>query len=217
MALQQNDPKTIEGKQAITTELLPILNQIENKVVQDHYAHKLARSLSVQPDIITQEMDRVGKSSRLGRLAPPKKQLKNDEKAIPRPLQFSDELLHLTLSNYSELDLLTLPISDFPINAATKVLKKLADVRPQDLTKFAKALSPELQETFDNAYLREETVIPEANKLRNRWQKAISDLAILHLRDKLRGLRAQFKSEKQDSDLGQKINQVLEKLRFYES
>ncbi len=47
------------GKAKISKELTPILAQIQNKIVQEHYIHKLAKLLEVTDNAVTEEVEKV--------------------------------------------------------------------------------------------------------------------------------------------------------------
>lgn len=53
------DPKTGESKRKITNELLPILSQIENEVVKEHYLRELAKKLDTSFESLIKEVEKT--------------------------------------------------------------------------------------------------------------------------------------------------------------
>ena len=212
MATTTNNPATLDGKKAITDEIIPILNQITNKVIQDHFVTKLAQILKTQPDIIAKEMHRRQKANQIGRRGIDE-QSEETPKDIPLNQLLMQELLTLILNNYTQIDYPQIPMDDLPDLAIKKILLRIIEDQPTDLGIFAKSLPPELQDSFDHSYLQEsDPLTPE--QLTHKLNNLISQLAKQHLRDKLSKLRTQLNTSS-TQDLRQEINQILTKLRKY--
>ncbi|CAN5360441.1 hypothetical protein BH10PAT1_BH10PAT1_7480 [soil metagenome] len=58
-ALDRFDKNTASGKTKIGKFLTPILSQIDNKILQDHYIKKLAKLLDVNPNSVSEEVGKV--------------------------------------------------------------------------------------------------------------------------------------------------------------
>jgi DNA primase len=63
------NPATGEGKAKISKELTPILSEIEDKIVQAHYANIVAEKLGVPLEAVTEQLSKVGNRSEQGRPA----------------------------------------------------------------------------------------------------------------------------------------------------
>lgn len=211
IALKNYNPDTLDGKQAISNEIIPILNQITNKVIQDHFINKLAESIHTHPEVIAKEMQRRLKSNQIGRPQPEKEKSQLDSKNRTQIL--SEELLALILNYYQDVSLLSIPLEDLPILSGTKIISELIAKKPKDLPKFADQLPSELQSTFDHSYLLEVEQL-EPDKVPAKINNLISELAKLNLRDKLSKLRKQLNTSS-SQDLRQELNQVIIKLHHY--
>lgn len=57
--LSTNGPKTGDSKRKITSDLLPILSQIENEIVKEHYLKKLAKELDTSFESFIKEVEKI--------------------------------------------------------------------------------------------------------------------------------------------------------------
>lgn len=213
VATRQHDPKTPEGKEAISREIVPLLNQIQNKIVQAHYVKKLAGLLNLETSAIEQEMQRQTKKTQIPYLKAVKSQ---ENKKPPRIQLLLNELLTYVTHHYGKIDLATIPLEDLPDVAVTKILKKLKENKSKDVVAFAGTLPPELQEQFDASFLRELEDLDE-KELKIKFTNLISEVAKLALRDKLTELRNRVNSASREEQekLKHQINEVLVLFRSY--
>ncbi|NMC36680.1 DNA primase, partial [Candidatus Beckwithbacteria bacterium] len=178
---KNHDSLTIDGKQAISAEIVPLLSQIENRVIQDFYIKKLATLLQVEKEVIEQEIERYSKKKELGNTS----NAQETTVAVkPRVMLLADELLALVLTFYDKIAIETIPIEDMNDSALTKILAKLLQDKPKDVVSFAKTLPAELQAQFDTSFLLE---LPNYSdkEVVNKIQELSSQLAKLSLRDRL--------------------------------
>ncbi|NMB56760.1 DNA primase [Candidatus Beckwithbacteria bacterium] len=212
IALTHFNPKTVEGKQAITKDLIPVFLQIQNKVIQDHYLHKLSEILEVSKDVLLSEMQRVEKKQELN-LNFKKEELVKEKGHKSRIELLGEELLAMVLQFYDDIDWELVNFNHLPSNASIKILQKLNRAKPKDLVSFAQKLPPELQQQFDEAYLQEFSNWNK-NQLNKELQKVLSSLAKLYLNDKLKDLRQALRCQDKDK-VSQEINLVLQALKAY--
>src|SRR3989338_3753915 len=57
----ENNPKTSEGKKKITDSILPMLENISNEIVKEHYIKKLANLIDSSLDSIFKQMEKLQK------------------------------------------------------------------------------------------------------------------------------------------------------------
>lgn len=62
--VEKYDKNSAQGKRKISNELNPILVEIPNKIIQEHYIHKLAKLLEVSDESVTEEIEKVGKKTK---------------------------------------------------------------------------------------------------------------------------------------------------------
>ena len=65
-ALKRFDAATAYGKKKISEELLPVISKIENPIVQNHYAKKLAIAIDTSDEAIADGLDRATRSAKQG-------------------------------------------------------------------------------------------------------------------------------------------------------
>jgi DNA primase len=212
VAQKQHDPNTIDGKKAISQEIVPILNKIQNQVIKDHYVKKLAQILQTQSLIIEQEMQRQQKKQDLNIQSP----TPSPPTTKSRLSQLLDDLLALVLQNPKDVDYSHIPIADFPSSSAQKILEKIIQTKPTNIIAFSHKLPPELQEQFDTSYLKEIENM-DKNELEKKCSLLCSEIAKISLRDKLSQLRNELAAtdEEKKSVLEHQINDVLVRLRSY--
>lgn len=81
-ALQKWDPKTAEGKRAITTDLLPVYGLIENEIVKEHYLHELGQEIGISQESMQKEIDKQKKQA-----------IVRKEILVPKQNRFREEVL----------------------------------------------------------------------------------------------------------------------------
>ena len=186
-AVRRYGTQTVEGKQAISGEIVPILNQIENLVVADHYIKQLASTLEVSPEVVRTEMQRQAK-----------KEIVSVAKAEPVPTspqksrleQLQETVLAAVIVQYPKVDWDVFVWADWPPGAIAKIIQRIAQTKPKQWATFAKALPEELKPQFETAFLAStDSQILEDPKELKKW---LSSLAILQLDDTLSKLRHQL-------------------------
>ncbi len=63
--VEKYDKETSTGKSKISNELTPILAQINNKIIQEHYINKLAKLLEVSEEAVIQEVEKLQPESKI--------------------------------------------------------------------------------------------------------------------------------------------------------
>lgn len=213
ISVNNNPSETIESKKAITKEIIPVLEKIQNQVVKDHYIKKLAQILNTQSLVIEQELERHQKKSQLTNYKETTKGKINQETRLS---QLLTEFLALVLQNYKNIEISKIPINDFPTHSVTKILVLLIEKNPKDIIYFSKSLPSELQPQFDQSYLMPEEIL-DKTKLDKKFISLISEIAKISLRDKLSQLRNSLsnKENSNNQETKQQINNVLLQLRSY--
>jgi len=215
IAKRNHDTSTVEGQQAISKELVPLLNQIQNQIVQAHYIKQLSSLLGIETTVVEREMERQQKKSYLTfRPSTPKKK---EETSVSRTSMLLEEILTFVIHYYNDIDLGTVPLDDFPDTAVTKVVSALRKEKPKEVVAFASTLPPELQQAFDACFMKEVESM-EGTKAQEKLSKLVSEVAKFSLRDKLTRLRNQVKntsSSDEREQLKHQINDVLVRFRGY--
>lgn len=217
------DSKTPAGLKKISQELLPLLNQIRNKIVQNHYLRRLAQKIGVDQESVANEMDRL-KSQKLYPARPEQSRREPAEgpKKTRREL-IEEYLLNLTLQEEDPSQILKkftkIKVKNPAVAKILKQLKKfLSSHRRFDLKKFIDQLPAELQEIARRLYLQEqEKPRPaEIEKLFLQLQQMAIKEALKDLAQKI-SQAEKAKDEKKTQTLQKKYNLNLSRLREFSS
>lgn len=186
----RNDVTKGEGAQAVTDEFIPALSGISNMVVRAHYVKELAKNLDVPEESVYGEIDRIQKKQEFNIL---KEKVKDIEvSSVSRRERVEEYLLSLSLQKYREIrdELKEIDLTWFLSPAVKKVIEKLVLVKNDslDMGKFGAKFPPELQETIDNAYLRDLSSLDEGVASVKEYIKIREEVATLSIRDSMHEL-----------------------------
>jgi len=178
------DPKTGEGAEAITREVVPALAQISNMVIKAHYAKKLAQVLHVPEDSIYGEIERVSKKRELTYL---KDTVTKIEKGMNKR---GDELaiyaLALLLQHFPQLREKVGEVESgwISVPAVTKIMGMLEGWQGEIVvSEFVKKMPEELMSVFDQAYMRDISSVTDPTR---EWEKTRKELEELYVRERLK-------------------------------
>lgn len=222
-AIARFDKSTAYGKKKISEELLPAIAKIENPIVQHHYMKKVADTIGVSEDAITEGMRKIERTP-IGK----KKGTEVPQNSIvSRPDKLEIYILALLLQGntvqlFEELQEEGL-LTEFSQPAVHKILDELIthlSARENEqaarvflIKDFADALSPELVSTLDEAFLWDIADIVENDELYAReWLRAIHEFKRVILRRTLFKLTQQVSNESIKPEESQAIQQKLRTL-----
>ncbi len=180
------------GKAKISKELSPILAEIEDKIVQAHYANIVAGKLGVPVDAVTQEISKSAKNE-----AAPSVVVVEKPKAKTRQDMLEDRFLSLAFGSDPKLILDSKDIISSPFN------KKLIEEYELFLTKkknfsvadFGAGLPPELFEGFSKMVLSEnDTSLESPDEVKKELNLIQKELKILEIKEKLKGMAIEMRS-----------------------
>lgn len=188
--IKRFDPKDAYGKKKISEELLPILSRIENPIIQGHYVKKLAGTLGVSEDAITDGMQKTVRDARIGRKSP---QDTVTEDKTPRTREENLELYILALvlqgktTDIYEKLREEVFLSDFSFAPARQILELLEEhtrEHPVFLIKdFADLIPGELAPVLDEAFLWDlADALSDDNVFGKQWEKALIEFKRVGLR-----------------------------------
>ncbi len=191
--IKRYDPGDAYGKKKISEELLPILSKIENPIVQGHYVKKLAGTLDVSEDAITDGMQKIVRDTRIGRKS--ERDTVPDEK-FSRTREENLELYILalilqgkTIDLYEELRE-EVSLSDFSALPVRQILQEL-DVHLREhsvflIKDFADAIPGELGPVLDEAFLWDlADALTDENRFSKQWEKALTEFKRVGLRRRI--------------------------------
>lgn len=195
---------TGEGKAKISKELTPILSEIEDKIVQAHYANIVADRLGVSLEAVTEQLLRassgdVNKNSSQG----------TDTETVEEGKTRYDllEERFLTLGFQSDPKMLLSPKSKKLVKGSLniKILSKLEEFltlnKKYSNTDFAKFLPRELFETFSKMVLSEnQDLLDKPDELKKELDLVQKELKILGIKEKLKNLTLEMKGFENEGD-----------------
>lgn len=202
--LKKYDPESAENKRLITDEILPLISDIQNEIVKEHFLKKTANAIGSSFESIGREMVRIGRKEL------PRVEIKQ---AIHKPDK--DEVL--------EEYLLSLIIqSDKPKELLEKSVQILAGSMPKDRARqkilyhlldhfvhtdsfdskvFTNILPGELIESFDSSVLFPLPHIEDQKSLEAEVEKVSQKLKKLYVRAKMTDISREIKlKEKEGKD-----------------
>jgi DNA primase len=156
-AVKRFDSGTAFGKKKVSEELLPILDKIENPIVQGHYIKKVAKTLDTSEETIAESMRRLRKDFQIGTV----KEEKQEDERTTRPQKLETYVLALVLQGktaelFEELSE-KISITDIANPAVQKIFKHLKSFLVANtlflIKDFADSLPIELVPTLDEAFL----------------------------------------------------------------
>lgn len=204
------DTSTGEGKAKVSSEVVPVLASIPDKIVQAHYCDLVARRLKVPTEAVTEEVGRYDKDKQVDNKAAqvvvPTEFAKNE---IKNRRQLLEERL-LTLAFRSDPSIL-LPnaiyrLVEIPLTSRILTEYKSYSVKNKEfsLAGFAQSLPKELTAGYTEMTLKDlEGLEENAAELKKELTQVIKELKILEIRHKLEELGAKIgKMEESGDDEG---------------
>ncbi len=196
-SLKRFDVTTAFGKKKASEELLALLAKIENPIVQEHYAKKLAKALDTTEEAITEGMRKLA-------AAPFSRQ---SEDRQPGPAKTRQEKLELyflalllqgdTASLFDRLDRTQIE-KDIAQPAVVKLFTHLASFlkthKQFSIKDFAESVPKELLPTLDEAFLWDISDLLENEEHFGReWEQVMHQLRRVSIRVSIEAVSRQLK------------------------
>jgi DNA primase len=197
-ALKRLDAATAYGKKKISEELLPVIAKIENPIVQNHYAKKLAIAINTSDDAIADGLDRVRRSDK--QFKPRQEDHPGKDAFVSRPEKLELYILALllqgkTIDLFEDLEESGI-LPDFIQPAVHKIIDHLVSyLVPKEgemkrvflIRDFADSLPEELVPTLDEAFLWDlSDTLRDEETFTREWIQAIREFKRVTLRKKIR-------------------------------
>ena len=196
------DAQSGAGKSKISKEIIPILNEISDKIVQSHYANRVARKLGVPLEAV---MEELGKTSPSGQptatTVPTKEPTPLDRRGMleERFLSLAFQLDPKILLSKEALDFVTHPLYKKIVDEYTKFDSKKAF----NVTEFGASLPKELFDGFTKIVLVDNSEQEESpDELKMELKLIEKELKILSLERRKTELQVKMREleEKGDED-----------------
>ncbi len=201
-AFSSFDKETTSGTRKITEELLPILMQIGNEVIKEHFLKKLAKELNTSYESLLREIEKIEK-----------KEIAKDEIILPtkdkrdRTEILEEYLLALIIQSENSAKIFeyakeSLKDYKFRTSSIEKIIGFLDSYfkthQQFNIKQFLSLLPQELLKTFDICFLLPMPKLLEEKKYQDEAKKAAKELRSLFLKDKIKFLSQDLKNKEKD-------------------
>ena len=199
-AFSENDVESVEGKKKASDMLLPIIANIKNEIVKEHYVRKIASKLDTSHESVARQMQRM---------------VVRETVSTPKPVAKAKRPKDEVLEEY----LLSLIIqSDKPRLCLDKALSILSDSMSKerayqkimnhlfdhfgeghafDSKTFADALPHELVSSYDTSLLFPLPVFENEDLLLTEVEKIARSLRMLYVQQKMKRLALEIKEKEE--------------------
>lgn len=196
-ALKRYDATTGAGKSKISKEVIPVLGEIEDKIVQAHYIGVLAKKLGIPEEAVGEQINKIAK-------APTKVEEIEKHQVKNRQILLEERLLALAflldpniLLKKGHVAFVSHPLHTRLVEEYEKYAGKY---KTFDLQKFAKTLPAELFDGFSQVVLSEAQEETNEENLQKELDLVAKELKILSVREKLTSLTAKIKDLEEKGD-----------------
>lgn len=204
----QYDKKSAEGKKKITDEMLPLLLEVSNEVVKEHYLKKLSKEIDISYEALEKQMDKFKTVNRTEKVEITPRDKRNriemlEEYLVALVVQSQNLLLALGKANKD------LKGYDFETPSYAKILEFITQVtktnKNLDVKKIAGGLPAELVKTFDSCYLFPLPSFINEDKYFEELEKVANELFVLGVKEKIKNMSQKIKESK-DGETEKKLN-----------
>jgi DNA primase len=201
-ALKRFDVSTAYGKKKISEELLPVLAKIENPIVQNHYAKKLADAIDISDEAVADGLDRARRGVKQEYKKSEGSEIKNVFTSRPEKLEIYILAMLLqgkTIDLFEELEESGI-LPDFAHSTVHKIIDHLVTfLAPSEgeavgkrvflIKDFADSLPKELLPTLDEAFLWDiADLLADEDLFTREWLSTIREFKKITIRRKIHEL-----------------------------
>ena len=197
------NPETGEGKAKISKELTPILSDIEDKIVQAHYANVVAQKLGVPLEAVTEQLSKVtskseGTSAETTNLSDKPEERNRHDLLEERLLTLSFQSDPTTLVTPKVLGLILNP---FNKKIVEELVKFLETKKEFNNSSFGAALPKELFDGYSKLVLNEnQELLDRPDELKKELDLVQKELKILGIKDNLKLLTLSMREFEKSGD-----------------
>ncbi len=219
--LTKFDPKTSEGKKALTSEILPIYAQIENEIVKEHYLHELSNAIGISQESLRKQIEKQQKQSVVKQVVPVSKTQR------PREEVLEEYLLALLIQSKNPSTLLPIVMASLATYvwhtlSLQKILEELKKYMQThdflDQKTFLSTLPEELVNTFDTCFLLPLPDMTDEQKYAQEVRGVAKDLQERYIRGEITVIGEAIKQQEKNGtpeeleSLQQQFRQFVELL-----
>jgi DNA primase len=215
--LQQNNKDTAEGKKKITDNLLPLLFNISNEIIKEHYLKKLSGAIDVSLESLSKELGKQHKNNQEDKIIIPKKDKRSRRELL------EEYLLALIIQNDESkavIDKYGKQLLQYKFETLSfgKILDSLREYFVKngklDVKDFSSILSKELISAFDACYLFPLPKFTEKEKYEEEIGKVCKELLTIYIKDRVKVLSEEIKinENNKNSEKAESLKEEFSKL-----
>lgn len=204
---------TVDGKRKISSDILPLLTNIQNEIIKEHYFRKLAKELDTSFESIAKQAEKISKKETEVPLPKTQKEKRVREEVLEEYLL----ALIVQAKNLSLLEIIKETLGNFSFKnvAYQKILDQLFIYLEKignqlEHGKFLTMLPQELIAGFDVCYLLPLSQFENEDKYKLEVAKTARELKTLYLKMKIKETSEKIK-EKEKNGKDEKELELLEK------
>ncbi len=210
------------GKAKISKEIIPILSEIEDKIVQTHYANIVAQRLGVPLEAVTDQISKVGIQGEVLETSPSVVEEKRDRQSLleERFLSLSFRSDPRTFLIGKAAEIITLPGNKKLVDEYEKYV---SSHKTFDISKFGSSLPAELFDNFTRIVLIDNKDADQnPNQLKKELDLVEKELKILQVKGKLKILATEIRNSEEKGEKEKllkaqnKFNKLAKSLSGYE-
>ncbi len=213
----RNDKQKIEGKKNITDELLPLISQISNEIVKEHYLKLLSKTIDVSIESLQKQLDKIQTGIKEEEVKVFRKSKKNRREIL------EEYLLAIIIQHENAKELYlkakeVLKAYEFEVLAVKKIIDQLGiyfkNLNEFDQKKFANGLPKELVQTFDACYILPLFSSLPLEKYEEEVEKVTKELNTIFVKEKIQKLSKLIKEAKENEkkELESQLTEFIKKI-----
>ncbi len=210
-AFSGRNPKTPEGKKAISKILLPIIKRIPNNIERFFWVQLLAKRLEVEEECVVEELKKIKLSEDVYGLEP--------EEIVNLPQKSRKELLEETIAililkepeNLKSLSEKDFQFFSSQIKEFLSLLKNKKSVN-QAISKINK-LNPQVGNLINHLLLKSE-IEDEEEDTKGEFQNCLKEIRHLEIKDKLDKISKEIKKAEEEKN-SKELQKLIEQFNQY--
>ncbi len=201
-AIKSHDASTPEGKRAVLDETIPMITQVDNEVIKEHYLKKLAEAIDTSYESVLRQSAKTKPVARPVVQKPKKQQFSRVEVTetylVALALQSKDPTHHIKLiiNTYNDIQFFTPQIQSLMLEIRNYMQSSESFVREE----FVKMLPAELIDVFDTCCLAPLPDFETDGEYTKEVQKKAREACELSIQMSLKQLTEQLQNAEKSED-----------------
>lgn len=205
----ENNPDSAIGKKKIGDEMLPLISNIQNEIIKEHYLKKLSEKINTSYDALLRQIENKKDEKEEKPFQKTQKQNRNEllEEYL---LSLVVQSLEPKKSLIKVKDLLNK--YEFSLPAVGKIFAELLSVinaKDFDLKSASRNLSQELIPVFDKCFLMPLPKFEDSTKYEEEIIRVSKELKLIHLKERISQISHDLRGKEENEDEIEKIKEEI--------